>query len=63
MFTFLISNLLKNNLKNPSSKVKNIVINEVISPTGASIADINDPDPIVTLPLVTEKATKFTSKN
>ena len=55
-FTFqatLLVNLLIN--------VKDLVINRVISPTGAPFADINEA--IFMLSLITEKTTRFISKN
>ena len=52
---------MKNNLTNPLLDVKKIVLNEVISPTSAPTANINDA--FVMLPLVTERKTKFISNN
>ena len=60
MFTFFIFRLLKNNLTNLLHKVKNIVVNKFIISTGASVANTNYA--IVTLPLVTEKATRLIQK-
>ena len=54
MFTFLIFNLLKNNLINLLPKVKNMVMNKVIRSTGAFIVIKNDA--IVTLLSVSEKS-------
>ena len=54
---FLRFNFLKNNFRNPLSRAKSIVTNEVILATGARNADTNDA--IVILPLATERITKF----
>lgn len=62
MFTFLIFKELKNNLINISINAKHLVINKLVSPTGAPFADANEA--IFKLSLVTgKKNTKFTSKN
>lgn len=53
MFSIYTFDLLKNNLTNPLLVIKDIMLNKVIRPTEAPIADINDP--IVILPLVTKK--------
>ena len=55
MLTFFFFIMLKNNLTCPLPNLKDKVLNKVINPTGAPIADANDADNV---PLVTERTNK-----